>query len=156
MHISHFRQISHTRCNTPHHTRQLYHCKFSIVVLKRKEWLSNMNKKSLQSNITSVKAFYFLSLKKNLYKKNSLTRKKTSMEPFSINSVTIMIGLLLVTTPSRYITLGSSNCPIIDASVRKSSLFLSDAPAFRVLIATLSSALPFNRNFPLQTSPNSP
>lgn len=36
----------------------------------------------------------------------SHTRKKESSEPFSMNSVMIMTGELLVTTPSRWMTLG--------------------------------------------------
>ena len=68
----------------------------------------------------------------------------------------LSLYLLLVTTPSRKITLGSSNCPMMLASVRKSSLFLSVAPALRVLIATDISGLAGTRSLPLHTSPNSP
>ena len=68
----------------------------------------------------------------------------------------LCVYLLLVMTPSRKITLGSSNCPIILASVRKSSLFLSVAPGFNVFIATDISGRPGMRSFPRQTSPNSP
>lgn len=65
-------------------------------------------------------------------------------------------NLLLVTTPSRNITLGSSNCPMMLASVRKSRRFFSVAPGFRVLMATVISGRPGMRSLPLHTSPNSP
>lgn len=54
-------------------------------------------------------------------------------------------------------TFGSSNWPMILASVKKSNRFLSDAPAFSVLMATVSGSSSGSRcNLPLQTSPNSP
>lgn len=86
------------------------------------------------------------------------TLRKVSKEPFSMYSVMIMTGLLLVTTPCRKITLGCSNWPIIDASVKKSLRALSAEPGFRVLMATSISVRPSGGNFslPLHTSPNSP
>lgn len=48
------------------------------------------------------------------------TLRKESSDPFSMNSVTIMTGRLLVTTPSRWMTLGCSNCPMMLASLRNS------------------------------------
>ena len=90
----------------------------------------------------------------------SLARKNVSNDPFSINSVIIIVGWAFVTTPWRNITLGCSNWPIIEASVRKSIRALSELPGFRVLIATSMSAEEFDLsgklNRPLQTSPNSP
>ena len=65
-------------------------------------------------------------------------------------------GLLLVTTPSRKMTLGSSNWPMMEASVRKSRRFFSVAPGLRVLMATVISGRPGIRSLPLHTSPNSP
>lgn len=64
----------------------------------------------------------------------------------------------MVTTPWRNITLGCSNWPIIEASVRKSLRALSELPGFKVLMATSTSARPsdVNFSFPRQTSPNSP
>ncbi len=56
----------------------------------------------------------------------ALTLRKESSAPFSMNSVTIMTGRLLVTTPSRRMMLGWSNCPMIDASDRKSRLCFSE------------------------------
>lgn len=54
-----------------------------------------------------------------------LTLKKESSAPFSMNSVTIITGRLLVTTPSKRIMLGWSNWPIMEASDRKSRLWRS-------------------------------
>lgn len=71
-------------------------------------------------------------------------------------SVIIITGFDLVTTPCKNITFGCSNCPIIEASVKKSFLDFSCEPAFNVLMATSISLLPFIFNFPLHTSPNSP
>lgn len=48
------------------------------------------------------------------------TLRKESSDPLSMNSVTIMTGRLLVTTPSRRMTLGCSNCPMMLASLRNS------------------------------------
>lgn len=64
--------------------------------------------------------------------------------------------LLRVTTPSSLMMLGWSNCPIIDASARKSRLCLSVYPPFRVLMATQISFLLGSFRRPLHTSPNSP
>lgn len=86
----------------------------------------------------------------------SLTLRKESSEPFSINSVMIITGLLLVTTPSRCMTLGWSNCPMMLASLRKSRLCFSVYPDFRVLMATNISLFPGSFRLPLHTSPNSP
>lgn len=49
-----------------------------------------------------------------------LTRRKESSAQFSMNSVMIMTGRLLVTTPSRWMMLGWSNWPMMLASLRKS------------------------------------
>lgn len=54
-----------------------------------------------------------------------LTLRKESRDPFSMNSVMIMTGLLLVTTPSRWMTFGWSNWPMMLASLRKSRLCFS-------------------------------
>lgn len=54
-----------------------------------------------------------------------LTRRKESRAPFSIYSVRIMTGQLAVMIPSRWIMLGCWNCPMMDASDRKSRLCLS-------------------------------
>jgi hypothetical protein len=40
------------------------------------------------------------------------------------------MNLLLVTTPSKVITFKFLNCPITDASMRKSIRFLCDAPGY--------------------------
>lgn len=87
-----------------------------------------------------------------------LTLKNVSNEPFSIYSVIIITGLDLVTTPCRNITLGCSNCPMMEASVKKSLRALSELPGLSVLMATSTSTEgePSTFNFPLQTSPNSP
>lgn len=73
-----------------------------------------------------------------------------------MNSVMIMTGVLLVTTPSRWMTLGWSNWPMMDASLRKSRRCFSVYPDLRVLMATKISLLPGSFKWPLQTSPNSP
>ena len=48
------------------------------------------------------------------------TLRKESSAPFSMNSVTMSTGQLRVNTPSRWMTLGWSNCPMMLASPRKS------------------------------------
>lgn len=68
----------------------------------------------------------------------------------------MLIHLLLVTTPSRWMMLGWSNWPMMLASARKSRLCFSVYPAFSVLIATMSSLFPGSLSGPLHTSPNSP
>lgn len=73
-----------------------------------------------------------------------------------MNSVMIMTGVLLVTTPSRWMTLGWSNWPMMDASLRKSRRCFSVYPDLRVLMATKISLFPGSFKWPLQTSPNSP
>lgn len=83
------------------------------------------------------------------------TLKNVSRDPFSIYSVMIITGFDFVTTPCKNITLGCSNWPIMEASVKKSFLALSMEPAFNVLIAT-SISMPLVLSFPLHTSPNSP
>lgn len=104
---------------------------------------------------TKIEWYYF-----EIYKSYIVihTLRKVSKEPFSMYSVMIMTGLLLVTTPCRKITLGCSNWPIIDASVKKSLRALSAEPGFRVLMATSISVRPSGGNFslPRHTSPNSP
>lgn len=55
----------------------------------------------------------------------TLTRRKESRAPFSINSVRIMTGQLAVMIPSRWMMLGCWNWPMMDASDRKSRLCLS-------------------------------
>lgn len=52
----------------------------------------------------------------------SFTLRKESRDPFSMNSVMIITGLLLVTTPSRWMMFGWSNWPMMDASLKKSRL----------------------------------
>ena len=52
-------------------------------------------------------------------------------------SVMIIVGCAFVTTPWRNMTLGCSNCPMIEASVKKSDLALSLEPGSNVLLATL-------------------
>lgn len=98
---------------------------------------------------------YFYQVK---YIRQIHTLRNVSKEPFSIYSVIIITGLLLVTTPCKKMTLGCSNCPIIEASVKKSFLALSAEPGFKVFMATSISDLPSGGSFslPLQTSPNSP
>lgn len=66
------------------------------------------------------------------------------------------VYLLRVTTPSSLMMLGWSNCPMMDASARKSLLCLSVYPPFRVLMATQISFLLGSFRRPLHTSPNSP
>lgn len=66
------------------------------------------------------------------------------------------VYLLRVTTPSSLMMLGWSNCPMIDASARKSRLCLSVYPPLRVLMATQISFLLGSFRRPLHTSPNSP
>lgn len=108
----------------------------------------------------SVKTNWFFIHGTRFQKKQcqTLTLKNVSNEPFSMYSVIIITGLDRVTTPCRNITLGCSNCPMIDASVRKSLRALSELPGFRVLMATSTSTEgePRTFNFPLHTSPNSP
>ena len=84
------------------------------------------------------------------------TLRKESSDPLVINSVTIIVGWLRVTTPTSPITFPWPNCPMMLASVRKSSRFLSDARAFSVFIAITTSSWPGTRIRPLHTSPNSP
>ena len=67
-----------------------------------------------------------------------------------------VVHLLRVTTPSSRMMLGWSNCPMIDASARKSRLCLSVYPPLRVLMATQISFLLGIFRRPLHTSPNSP
>ena len=86
----------------------------------------------------------------------SFALKNVSKDPFSINSVMIMIGLDLVTTPCKKMTLGCSNWPMILASVKKSDRALSELPGFKVLIATSISFRSGKLSLPRQTSPNSP
>ena len=91
----------------------------------------------------------------------SLALKNVSRDPFSMYSVMIMVGWALVTTPWRKMTLGCSNWPMMEASVRKSILALSVEPGFSVLMATSMSGLPVTARSgrlrrPRHTSPNSP
>lgn len=79
-------------------------------------------------------------------------RKKAHLNDLSRNS----LHLLRVTTPSSLMMLGWSNCPMIDASARKSRLCLSVYPPLRVLMATQISFLLGSFRRPLHTSPNSP
>lgn len=65
-------------------------------------------------------------------------------------------NLLLVTTPSSLMMLGLLNCPMIEASRRKSRLCCSVQPPLRVFIATMMSILPGPRSRPRHTSPYSP
>lgn len=64
--------------------------------------------------------------------------------------------LLFVTTPSSLMMFGLSNCPIMLASRRKSRLWRSVYPPFKVFMATGISFFPGVRSRPLHTSPNSP
>lgn len=73
-----------------------------------------------------------------------------------MNSVRIITGRLLVTTPSRRIILGWSNCPMMEASLRKSRRCRSVYPTFSVLMATNTSRRPGSFSRPRHTSPNSP
>ena len=84
------------------------------------------------------------------------TLRKESSDPLVMNSVMIMVGWVLVTTPTSPITFTWQNWPMILASVKKSSRFFSDAPAFSVLMAITTSSWPGIRIRPLHTSPNSP
>ena len=53
-------------------------------------------------------------------------------------------------------TLGCSNCPMMEASVRKSVLALSLEPGLSVLMATSMSCRSCWLSRPRHTSPNSP
>lgn len=75
---------------------------------------------------------------------------------FDVCSISLLLALPVVMTPSSRTMLAWSNCPRMAASLRKERRCLSEQPARKVFMATGSSLLLGSFRQPRQTSPKSP